>query len=126
QNAALDVHILKAERILGPNQRRQRADLYVKIALNQLKIALRERAVDVFHRVASRKERCSYSWQVVDATLQIELPPAGGLLDEHMRIADVPVRRRVACNVISSAPTHAAQNTCDLQFPWALLRNRRC
>ena len=64
--------------------------------------------------------------RVVDPTLQVELPPVGGLLDEHLRIADVPVRRRIACNVISFGPTHAAQNACNLHFSRALMRNRRC
>lgn len=111
QKAALDVHILKAECILGSDQCWQRAYLYVEIAFNELQITLRKGPVDVFHRVCGREEGYSDSWQVVGTALQIKLPPSGGLLDKDLSIANIPVRRRVACNVISLCQTHAAQNT---------------
>ncbi len=96
EKAALDVHILKGECILRPNQRWQGTDLYVEIALNQLKKTLRERAVDVFHGLAGRKHRRSESWEIVGAALEVELPPPGGLLDKDLSIADVPMRCRIA------------------------------
>src|ERR1019366_10085399 len=97
--------------ILGANQRRQRADLYVEIALNQLNVALRERAVKALHRVGRPKEGRPNSGQIVGASLQEELEPTGGFLNKDLRIANVPVRGRITEIVISFGPTHAAQNT---------------
>src|SRR6266550_937994 len=77
---------------------------------------LPELPVDVFHCVCGREEGYSDSWQVVGTALQIKLPPSGGLLDKDLSIANIPVRRRIACNVISFRQAYAAQNTRNLQF----------
>src|SRR4029077_19976160 len=113
EQSSLNVHVLEAERVLRANQGWQRADFHVEIPFDKLGITLRKGSVDVFYCVRAREERHSDSRQVVGTTLQIELPPARGLLDKELGIADVIVRRGVAGGMVSFGPAHARENACN-------------
>ena len=51
EQATLYIHVFEAERVFGPDQRRQRTHFYVEIPFDKFDVPLRKRPVNVFDGV---------------------------------------------------------------------------
>src|SRR5262245_26650393 len=93
QQAALDVHVLESECVLGAHQRRQRANQDGKVLRRrQLQVADRQRTIEIGYRFARSEERRSQGRNIVSARLEVELPPAGSLLNKNLSVTQSRLR----------------------------------
>ena len=111
QEAAVDVHVLEREGVLGAHQRGQRANQNGGVLPRlQLQKGDRNRAVEVAHGFVGSEERRTESRKIVSARLHVELKPAVGLLNEYLPVTESRLLGVITRHVVPLPHAKAAEN----------------